>query len=75
VANCSALSEWVDNRTCFGVDYPIRLSRLAEIIGCALDSGVRGEVASNKWVGSKILDWDDVIGRLDDVYHGLEMEN
>jgi glycosyltransferase involved in cell wall biosynthesis len=75
VANCSALNEWVDNRTCFGVDYPIRLSRLAEIIGCALDSGVRGEVASNKWVGSKILDWDDVIGRLDDVYHGLEMEN
>lgn len=75
VANCSALSEWVDNRTCFGADYPIRPNRLAEIMGCALGSGVRGEVASNKWVGSKILDWNGVIGRLDDVYHGLEMEN
>ena len=37
VANTSALSEWIDNENCFGIDYPINIDRLAssvnEIIG------------------------------------------
>lgn len=74
VANCSALSKWIDNRTCFGIDYPIRLDKLAESIVYVLENGVRGEVASSKWVGSKILDWDDVVERLSEVYQRLEID-
>jgi len=74
VANSSALSEWVDNRTCFGVDYPIRLDKLAESIGYVLENGVVGEVVSSKWIGSKILDWDDVVERINEVYQRLEVE-
>ena len=32
VANTSALSEWVDNRNVFGVDYPIRVEDLSKLI-------------------------------------------
>jgi glycosyltransferase involved in cell wall biosynthesis len=32
VANTSALTEWIDNENCFGIDYPIDLEELAELI-------------------------------------------
>jgi glycosyltransferase involved in cell wall biosynthesis len=75
VANASALSEWIDNRTCFGVTYPIRLDELTEITDWVLDDGINGEVASNKWIGGKILDWGDVVRRLENLYNELEVEN
>ena len=32
VANTSALREWVDDRNCFGIDYPVDASKLARLI-------------------------------------------
>jgi glycosyltransferase involved in cell wall biosynthesis len=72
VANCSALSEWIDRRICFGVDYPIKFDKLADVVSRVLDGGIRGSVVSEKLVGKKILDWGEVVGRLEDVYAGYE---
>lgn len=67
VANCSALSEWVDNESCSGVQFPIRLGELAELIDNVLDGRVSRKAMKN-WIGTKILDWDDVVQRLEDIY-------
>jgi glycosyltransferase involved in cell wall biosynthesis len=54
VANTSALSEWIDNKNVFGVDYPINVSELAKLI----------EIVSNVKVENvKLLDWDEVVKR------------
>lgn len=68
VANSSALKEWIDGETCFGVDHPITPEKLAKAIITVLDRGVRGNVISEKWVGNKILSWDEVVYRLEDLY-------
>jgi len=52
VANTSALSEWVDNENCFGIDYPISSHQLAELV--------------NKVIGKKVgyvrlWDWEQVV--------------
>ena len=52
VANTSALTEWIDNRNCFGIDYPISIERLAQLI-----NNVIGREVSNV----KLWDWDDVV--------------
>jgi glycosyltransferase involved in cell wall biosynthesis len=67
VTRTSALSEWIDNRTCFGVDYPISLNELADRINRALESKVDRK-STAKWNGTKILDWNDVVERLEKVY-------
>jgi glycosyltransferase involved in cell wall biosynthesis len=59
VANTSALREWVDNRNCFGVDYPIDIAQLAEAI-----SKARGK----KVAGVRLWDWDDVVRELEKIY-------
>ncbi|AAB90623.1 MULTISPECIES: glycosyltransferase family 4 protein [Archaeoglobus] len=59
VANTSALSEWIDNKNVFGIDYPINVSELARLI----------ERVSNVKAGDmKLLDWDDVNERLIRIY-------
>lgn len=68
VANASALSEWIDDATCFGVDYPIRLDKLAGVVSHVLDGKVRGSVFSGRFVGEKILDWNEVARRLENLY-------
>ena len=75
VANSSALSEWIDDESCFGVDYPIELGRLEETISRVLDIMIQGKVATKKLVNVKILDWDDVVRRLENVYHESETES
>ena len=67
VAKTSALSEWVDGQTCFGVDYPISLGQLAKRVNQVLDNRVDNK-AMKKWMGTKILDWNDVVDRLEKVY-------
>jgi len=42
VANTSALKEWVDNKNCFGIDYPINSEQLAELINKVIGKKVRG---------------------------------
>ena len=75
VANSSALSEWIDDESCFGVDYPIEPGRLEETISRVLDNMIQGKVATKKLVNVKILDWDDVVRRLENVYHESETES
>lgn len=68
VANTSALSEWVDNETCFGVGFPICLRRLAERISYVIGNGVDRK-AIKKWIDTKILDWDCIAERIADIYY------
>jgi len=67
VADRSALSEWVDNESCFGVSYPVNLGDLARSINSVLNMKI-DEKSFKKWIGTKILDWDDVAKRLEKIY-------
>jgi glycosyltransferase involved in cell wall biosynthesis len=59
VANTSALSEWVDNENCFGIDWPISVDSLAMLIDGVLGRQV-GEV--------KLWDWEEVVEETVRVY-------
>jgi glycosyltransferase involved in cell wall biosynthesis len=59
VANSSALRGWVDNRNCFGIDYPIDVDSLARLIHSAIGTRVEGV---------KLDDWDDVAEQLHQLY-------
>jgi glycosyltransferase involved in cell wall biosynthesis len=59
VAKASALSEWVDDKNCFGLDVPIDRLKLKQLIGV-----VMGKVVSDV----VLLDWDDVTERLIKIY-------
>jgi len=59
VANTSALSEWVDDKNCFGIDYPIDINKLAELIN---------KVNNVKVTYVKLWDWDDVVKELEKIY-------
>lgn len=59
VANTSALREWVDNKNCFGIDYPISTDRLAELIS---------KVSNIRVTDVKLWDWDDVVRELEHTY-------
>ncbi|MFC1846807.1 glycosyltransferase family 4 protein [Chloroflexota bacterium] len=59
VARTSALKEWIDNKNCLGIDYPIDIRKLAETIDKA-----RGI----KVTDVKLWDWDDVTRALEDIY-------
>jgi len=59
VANTSALTEWVDNENCFGIDYPINSAELAELI-----TTVAGKEAENV----KLWSWDKVTQEITKLY-------
>jgi glycosyltransferase involved in cell wall biosynthesis len=67
VANTSALSEWVDNESCFGVDFPISLDELARLINGVLSNGA-DKRAMKKWIGTKISDWNNIVERIENIY-------
>jgi glycosyltransferase involved in cell wall biosynthesis len=60
VANTSALKEWIDNKNCFGIDYPISIERLAQLINSVIGREV-GDV--------QLWDWDDVVRETLEVYN------
>ena len=60
VANTSALTEWIDNKNCFGIDYPISVDHLAPLINNVIGRKV-GDV--------KLWDWDDVVAGTLEVYN------
>jgi glycosyltransferase involved in cell wall biosynthesis len=62
VANASALREWVDGRNCFGVDYPINLQELKNLIE---------DVIGRKVETPNLLDWDEVTDRVCNVYEDV----
>jgi hypothetical protein len=53
------LREWIDNKNCFGIDYPISTDRLAELIR---------KVCNVKVTDVKLWDWDDVVMELEGIY-------
>jgi glycosyltransferase involved in cell wall biosynthesis len=61
VANTSALTDWVDNKNCYGVDYPIDQNRLKVLI-----EKLMGQRVSE--LTAPILDWNDVTERLLNIY-------
>lgn len=72
VANTSSLAEWIDNETCFGVDYPIELDKLAKVVLFLLNKKIHRKDFSEKYVNGKILDWKDVVCQLEKVYSMYE---
>lgn len=69
VANTSALSEWVDGESCFGVDYPLKLVELANVINYVLRKNDHGDAVSQRWMKRKILSWNEVTQRLESLYY------
>jgi len=61
VANTSALMEWINNKNCFGIDYPIAVDNLAQLV-----TEVIGKLVSDV----KLWDWDDVVRETLRVYKG-----
>jgi len=61
VANTSALREWIDNKNCFGSDYPVVIDRLASLIN---------EVIGREVGVVKLWDWDAVVEETVRVYEG-----
>lgn len=66
VANTSALSEWVDNKTCFGLNFPINIQELADLITDILS----GKCVRNtsQFLGTKIKDWNEIIKEIESIY-------
>jgi glycosyltransferase involved in cell wall biosynthesis len=59
VAKTSALREWIDNRSCFGVDYPIDVDQVAAVVNKAM---------GRKVGGVKLWDWNEVVRELEKIY-------
>lgn len=59
VANTSALTEWIDNKNCFSINYPIEADKLAGLITKVIGKKV-GDV--------KLWDWDEVAQRVESEY-------
>ena len=59
VANTSALKEWVDNKNCFGIDYPIDVAQLAEVIN---------KVSNVRVTDVRLWDWDEVAQEVERIY-------
>lgn len=61
VANTSALKEWIDERNCFGTDYPIKINELTTLINKIIGTHIQLE-------GLKLPTWDEVVDKLTRVY-------
>ena len=68
VTNTTALTEWIDNNTCFGIDTPVRASRLATLVNSIIDADLNGKPVFQERIGTKIPDWNSVTQQLEKVY-------
>lgn len=59
VANVAALKSWVDNKNCFGIDYPIKTNELGELIK---------EVIGKRIGGAHLHDWNETTRKIITVY-------
>ncbi len=62
VANRMALREWVDDRNCFGIDFPINIEELGELIKRTLGKKIEG---------FRPLSWPEVAGRIAELYTSI----
>jgi len=65
VANTSALMEWVDNENCFGINYPIDLDELVELIKRVINIRVKD---------LRLPTWDEVNNKIYEVYRDFSSE-
>jgi glycosyltransferase involved in cell wall biosynthesis len=70
VAKNTALSEWVDNSSCFGVDLPVQIEDFAKVIADIIHRTAHKRVTPNMF-RTKILDWNTVVEKLECVYSSL----
>ena len=63
VATASALLEWIDNKNCFGIGYPINNAELAELITKVVGKEV-GDV--------KLWSWDEVAREIAGLYESSQ---
>jgi glycosyltransferase involved in cell wall biosynthesis len=61
VANKSALTEWVDNERCFGIDYPLQIDRLAKLIQEVISEKINVK-------GTGLWSWKEVVLKLATLY-------
>jgi glycosyltransferase involved in cell wall biosynthesis len=59
VANTASLKSCIDNKNCFGIDFPVNISHLADVI-----TGTIGKRAGDY----NILDWDQVAKQVESIY-------
>ena len=62
VANTSALSEWIDNKNCFGINQPINSDELANSILRIIGREVKDV---------KLPDWNEIVDKLAKLYECL----
>ncbi len=65
LSNESALSDWVDNKVCFGVDFPVDYEKLSLQINDVLNGNFNPSAFSDHFV----LTWADVAAKLDVLYN------
>ncbi len=69
VSNTSALTEWIDDVNCYGIEYPIDIIELSEKINCLLEKNLKVDIGN--FLGVKIKDWRDVVKELENIYLDL----
>jgi len=62
VSNIPFLREWIDNENCFGINYPININDLVSLIDKVIGMQIKGV---------RLLDWNDVVKKLEGVYSSL----
>jgi glycosyltransferase involved in cell wall biosynthesis len=67
VSNYSALREWIDAKTCFGISYPPDVNELAKLIHRVLNRTV--DYAS---IRKRVPSWDYVAEKLIEIYEDLK---
>lgn len=65
VANASALEEWIDDVNCFGIDYPINLNELGNLINNVIGKDIKK---------LKIPNWNETTDKLISLYGCAHIE-
>jgi glycosyltransferase involved in cell wall biosynthesis len=59
VTKTSALTEWIDEKNCFGIDYPVDIKTLGKQINAVIGREITGVLPP---------DWNDIVKQLEYVY-------
>lgn len=62
LANTSALTEWIDNQNCFGINYPIKFDELVRVIVEVMGRDVRS---------TKLWDCEEVVEKIAELYNNV----
>lgn len=65
VSNTSALKEWVDNKNCYGINYPMNMEELIKIMNKVIGKTV---------VNVKLTSWDEAVEKLVELYKKIVID-